>query len=332
MVKVVHGPSLERLDHMSENTSKVLVTGGLGFIGTNLIAKLLGRDVTVRVLDNRSKAVGSGDPGDQVNVLEGDVRDADMVARAVDGVQTVVHLAAAGSVIDSIARPLDNFDINARGTLTVLHAAAQAGVGKFVFASTGGAIMGNASPPVNERSLPWPISPYGASKLCGEAYCHAFAGSYGLDTVALRFANVYGPYSDLKKGAVTTFITSALRGEPLKIFGDGSASRDFLYVNDLCDGIVAAIDAPISDEIVHLASSTETTVAELAHLILDVAGRTDLPITYEPRRQGEVERNFANATRAGELLGFTPAFSLRRGMERTVAWFEANRDRWHAGA
>lgn len=309
----------------------MLVTGGLGFIGANLVPRLLGQGARVRILDS-TRVSESDTTSDQVQVLHGDVRDATVVARAVDGVHAVVHLAAAGSVLESITDPFENFEINVRGTLTVLQAAEKAGVAKFVFASTGGAIMGNATPPVNEQSLPWPISPYGASKLCGEAYCHAFAGSYGLNTVALRFANVFGPFSDRKRGAVTKFVKSALCGEPLTIYGDGNASRDFLYVDDLCGGIIAAVDAPISDAVIHLASGVETSIAELARLILDITGRTDLPILFEPRRQGEVDRNFADAARAAEVLGFTPSTSLRRGMEQTIAWFAANRDRWQTGS
>lgn len=309
----------------------MLVTGGLGFIGANLVPRLLGQGARVRILDS-TRVSESDTTSDQVQVLHGDVRDATVVARAVDGVHAVVHLAAAGSVLESITDPFENFEINVRGTLTVLQAAEKAGVAKFVFASTGGAIMGNATPPVNEQSLPWPISPYGASKLCGEAYCHAFAGSYGLNTVALRFANVFGPFSDRKRDAVTKFVKSALCGEPLTIYGDGNASRDFLYVDDLCGGIIAAVDAPISDAVIHLASGVETSIAELARLILDITGRTDLPILFEPRRQGEVDRNFADAARAAEVLGFTPSTSLRRGMEQTIAWFAANRDRWQTGS
>jgi UDP-glucose 4-epimerase len=249
------------------------------------------------------------------------VRDADAVAHALEGVDLVVHLAAFGSVAESVAEPFENFDVNVRGTLVPLRAAAQAGVEKFVFASTGGAIMGNTPPPVDETSLPWPISPYGASKLCGEAYCHAFAGSFGLAVVALRFANVYGPISDHKKGAVTTFIKRALRREPLVIYGDGTATRDFLYVDDLCEGICASLDAPLEDEVIHLASEQETSINELARLVLELAGATNTPIRYEERRRGEIERTFARADRAAALLGFRPIHALPDGLRKTIAWF-----------
>jgi UDP-glucose 4-epimerase len=242
------------------------------------------------------------------------------------GVDTVVHLAAFGSVVESVEDPTENFDVNVRGTLVVLRAAAAAGVEKLVFASTGGAIMGNTPPPVDETSLPWPISPYGASKLCGEAYCHAFAGSFGLPVVALRFANVYGPMSDHKKGVITNFIKQSLRGEPIVVYGDGTASRDFLYVDDLCDGITAAVGADLHDEVLHLASGEETTINDLARAILGLTDAADTAIRYEERRRGEIERTFASGARARDLLGFEPAHSLAEGLEKTVRWFAERRE------
>jgi UDP-glucose 4-epimerase len=277
----------------------------------------------VRALDNFSRGGRDNLEGADVEVVEADIRDADAVARALDGVDVVIHLAAYGSVAESVEEPFENFDVNVRGTLVLLNACAAAGIEKLVFASTGGAIMGNTPPPVDETSVPWPISPYGASKLCGEAYCHAFAGSFGLPVVALRFANVYGPVSAHKKGAVTTFVTRALRSEPLVIYGDGSATRDFLYVNDLCAGICAAVDAPLEDAVVHLASGEETSIGALAKLILELTGAGDLPIVYEERRRGEIERTFARPERAAELLGFAPAHSLRDGLRKTIDWFAA---------
>lgn len=309
----------------------LLVTGGCGFIGSRLVSQLLEDGAEPRVLDDLSRGRADNLP-DDVELVRGDIRDPDAVASALAGVDTVVHLAAYGSVIESIADPLTNFDINARGTLSLLHGCAHAGVERFVFASTGGALIGNAEPPVDESNVPWPISPYGASKLCGEAYLHAFAGAYGLHTAALRFANVYGPFSDHKKGAVTTFIKNALVGEPIVIYGDGSASRDFLYVDDLCTAIRAAVDADLEDEVIHVASERETTVLELAELILRLARRDDLEIDHRDGRRGEVARNFATADKARQLLGFAPAETLESGMAKTIEWFAQHRSRWHGQA
>ena len=302
---------------------RTLVTGGCGFIGANLVPMLVGRGADVRILDNFALAGPERVAGTGADVVEGDIRDRDAVARAMDGVEAVIHLAAFGNVVDSVAEPHENFDVNARGTLNVLAGAAAAGVRRFVFASTGGALIGDAPPPVDESSVPRPISPYGASKLAGEGYCHAYRGSYGLETVALRFANVYGPRSEHKKGAVTAFIRRALGGEPLIIYGDGSASRDFLYVQDLCRGIVAALFHPAADGVIHLASERETALVELARLIVDISG-AGVPIEHEPPRRGEVERNFAMARRASELLGFQPTLTLEDGLARTVEWFRDN--------
>jgi len=302
--------------------SLVLVTGGAGFIGANLL-RTLDPSYEVRVFDNLVR--GSRDllPEDrEIDLVVGDIRDPDALAGAMPGVDLVIHLAAFGSVVESITDPVENFEINARGTFETVRAASEAGIERFVFASTGGAIMGDQEPPIDENSLPWPISPYGASKLCGEAYLHAFAGSFGIRPVALRFANVYGPYSAHKKGVITRFIRAALAGGTFEIFGDGQASRDFLHVDDLCRGIIAAAESDLSDEVLHLASEAETTINELARLILDLVG-SDVDIVHHPKRTGEVERNFARADRAQELLGWSPQLSLRDGMAQTIDWFRA---------
>jgi UDP-glucose 4-epimerase len=310
--------------------ARTLVTGGAGFIGANLAPMLRAAGQDVRVLDS----MVAGDPArldPEVEVVAGDVRDPDAVARAMAGADAVVHLAAAGSVVESIADPYANFEVNALGTLRVLQAAAHQEVERFVFASTGGALIGDAPPPVDESSVPRPISPYGASKLAGEGYCQAFRGSYGLNTVALRFANVYGPHSDRKKGALTAFIKHALRGEPIDIYGDGGATRDFLYVTDLCRGIATAHARRDVSGVVHLASERETTIADLARLVREATG-ADVPVEHHDRRRGEVERNFAMAKLAGELLDWRAEVALEDGIAETVAWFQATRSAWDAPA
>jgi UDP-glucose 4-epimerase len=301
----------------------LLVTGGCGFIGSNLCRKLVSEGARVVVLDNLSRAsTGARDDGN-CEFMEGDVRDPAAVARAMERVDGVVHLAAFGSVVESVERPEENFENNVRSTLNVLHAAARRKL-KVVFASSGGAVVGAASPPISEDSLPAPTSPYGASKLCGEAYCHAFAGSFGLNVVALRFANVYGPHSAHKRGAVTNFIKALLLDQPIVIFGDGSATRDFIHVDDICAGICAALKTPISGaRVLHLATGVETPVIELARTLAEVAGRGDHPIRFEAKRAGELDRNFATFERARQVLGFTPRIGLREGLAQTFNWFAA---------
>jgi UDP-glucose 4-epimerase len=298
---------------------RVLVTGGCGFIGSTLVPLLLARSAQVRILDNL--VAGGPEPAPEAELRVGDVRNPDDVVDAAQDVDAIIHLAAAGNVPDSIADPVANFEVNARGTLNVLRAAVDVQVRRLVFASTGGALIGAAAPPVDEESVPRPLSPYGASKLAGEGYLHAFRGSYRLDAVGLRFGNVYGPHSAHKKGAVTMFIKRSLRGEPLVIYGDGSASRDFIHVRDLCDGILAGLDAQEPPPVVHLASGRETPIGELARLILQATG-SEVPIDHRPARPGEVERNVAATALASEALGFTARIGLPEGLEETVGWFK----------
>ena len=272
----------------------VLVTGGCGFIGANLCRRLAAEGVEVKVLDNVSRGSEINLKGLDFEIIDGDVRSSDAVDRAMRDVQAVVHLAAYGSVVESVTGLDDNFKVNVRGTLRVLQAAARNGA-KVVFASSGGAVIGAVEPPVNEESRPRPVSPYGASKLCGEAYCHAFAGTFGLKTVALRFANVYGPYSAHKRGAVTNFSKALILNQPIVIFGDGSATRDLIYVDDLCGGICAALKTELTPgTVLHLATGVETSVRDLAQTLISIAGRPNHPIRFEAKRAGELQRNFAS--------------------------------------
>jgi UDP-glucose 4-epimerase len=301
--------------------SRVLVTGGAGFVGANLVRRLTG-EYDVRVLD--SGAAGSTNvlPAG-VELVPADIRDGDAVTDALAGVTAVVHLAAAGSVVESVTDPWGNFDVNVRGSLQVLDAARAAGVERIVVASTGGALMGNAPGPVDETSVPRPLSPYGASKAAMEAYCHAYAGSYGLRSVILRFANLYGPFSAHKKGVVSAFFRALDRGEPLVVYGDGQASRDFMYVDDICSAIERALVADVpGGTTAHVATGVETTIDELAALCSEVAGRPGHPVRHRPTRTGEVERNVGSYQMAHKLLGFEPAVSLRDGLAATWRWYQ----------
>jgi UDP-glucose 4-epimerase len=222
----------------------------------------------------------------------------------------------------SVEDPAANFDVNVLGTFRVLDAARRAGVKRTVQASTGGALIGDATPPVDERSLPKPISPYGASKLAGEGYAHAYAKAYGMDTVALRFANVYGPWSERKRGAMTMFFRAIHAGEPIVIYGDGSASRDYTHVDDIARALELALDSDVpGGTVLHIASGVETTVRELADLCRGAAGAPDHPVEYRPRRAGEVDRNFASYDLAEKVLGYAPSIGREDGIRRTWQWF-----------
>ncbi len=301
---------------------RILVTGGAGFVGATLVRRLVAAGHRVRVFDNYTTGDITFLAGVEAELVEGDIRDAAALDAAVAGMDAVVHLAAAGSVIMSIADPAANFDVNVAGTFRVLDAARRAGVERTVQASTGGALIGDATPPVTERSLPRPISPYGASKLAGEGYAHAFSAAYGLRTVALRFANAYGPWSARKSGAMTLFFRAIEAGQPIVIYGDGSASRDYTHVTDISRAIELALERDVpGGTALHVASGVETTVRELAGLCRAAAGVPDHPVEYRPARAGEVGRNFASYDLAEQLLGYTPTISRGDGIRSTWEWF-----------
>ncbi|MGH6719893.1 MAG: NAD-dependent epimerase/dehydratase family protein [Alphaproteobacteria bacterium] len=311
-----------------------LITGGCGFIGTNLIARLGAEGgQAIRVYDDLSVgseaalALAAPGPG-AVELVVGDVLDAERLARAAEDADIVVHLAANTEIPRSIADPHTDCRVNVLGTLNVLAAARRAAAGCFVFASSV-APLGDVAPPVHEGLAPRPMSPYGASKLAGEGYCSAYAHSFGLATVALRFGNVYGPRSSHKGSVVAKFIRAALAGEPLTVHGDGGQTRDFIYVDDLVRAVVLAAHAPgLAGELFQIATARETAVTELVAALLpalDAAGVRRPEVRHEAERTGEMRRNYADTTRARTRLGWSAEVALDEGLRRTVAWFVARR-------
>jgi UDP-glucose 4-epimerase len=298
-----------------------LVTGGCGFIGVNLVSRLVERGARVRVLDNLSLGKREDIKLLGVDLQVGDIRDLATVEKACQGMDIVVHLAAHTRVVESVSNPELNFEINAIGTMNVLRACRDAGVKKLIFASTGGAILGEQEPPVHEGMVPRPVSPYGASKLVGEAYCSAFFGSFGLNTVALRFSNVYGPYSYHKGSVVAQFFKNLIQGEPLVIYGDGQQTRDFLYVNDLVDAILLADKCDTPGEVFQIASGRETSIRDLLATMQKVLPDLKFDIRYELPRPGEILRNYASIEKARRLLGYDPKTRLDEGLRSTWQWF-----------
>ena len=297
----------------------VLVTGGAGFIGVNLAPVLRRRGLETVCFDDFSTGHRSdAETAGYDSVVEGDILDAAALAEAAAGCRFVVHLAAQAGVPSSVADPVRDCALNVTGTLNALLAARDAGAAGFVLASSQ-APLGDITPPSHEGMLPHPKSPYGASKLAGEAYCSAFAGSYGLATVALRFSNVYGPYSYHKGSAVAAFCKQAQAGGPLVVHGDGSQTRDFVYVADLCDGIAAALTSGLSGEVVHLGSGVESTVSEVASAVGDRFG--GVAVEHRPSRAGDVQRSAPEISYARRRLGYDPATTLEDGLDATVAWF-----------
>jgi len=302
---------------------EILVTGGAGFVGATLVRRLVASGYRVRVLDNLSTGDAAHLAGVDAELVKGDIRDAAVLDDALEGMEAIIHLAAAGSVIGSVQDPGTNFEVNVLGTFRVLDAARRAGVERVVLASTGGALIGDATPPVNEQSLPKPISPYGASKLAGEGYAHAFARTYGVRTVALRFGNVYGPWCARKRGVLNVFFESIHSGVPLIIYGDGSASRDYVHVADISNALQLALEKDVpGGTVLHVASGVETAVRDLADLCRRAAGVPGHPIEYRPKRAGEVDRNFASYDLANQMLGYAPSVAREIGIPRTWKWFQ----------
>jgi UDP-glucose 4-epimerase len=303
----------------------ILITGGAGFIGANLARAMLPLGQRLRALDNLSSGRAEDLEGLPVDLQVGDIREPQAVAAAMDGVHTVIHLAAHTGVLDSVADPEFDLSINVMGTLNLLREAVRRGVARFIFASTGGAIIGQAEPPVHEEMVPHPISPYGAAKLAGEGYCSAFWGSYGLKTIALRFSNVYGPYSYHKGSVIAKFFRRIQAGEELIINGDGDQTRDFVYVADLCGAIIAALKAEVPyGQAIQLGTGRETGINELVGLMRQLVGEDGFPpVRHVPPPPGEVRRNFVSYARAAKYLGFTPQTDLLTGLKQTWAWFRA---------
>lgn len=299
-------------------TGQVLVTGGCGFIGSNLVPALTRAGFQVRVLDNFDTGSRENLDGYPVDLIDGDIRDTTVVQRALDGCDSVVHLAAEASVLESMTDPRPSFDVNAGGTLTLLQAAVRAGSRRFVFASSNAAI-GDQDPPLDESKVPQPISPYGASKLAAEAYCMAHHGAYGLETVVLRFSNVYGPWSQHKTSVVAKFIRRILHGEPITIYGDGNQTRDFIYVADVVQAITAALASNVPGTIFQIGTGKETSVCELVKLIAGIAHRQP-KLEWVEQPAGEIRRNYVSIERARSLLRFDPTIDLQRGLQETYDW------------
>jgi UDP-glucose 4-epimerase len=299
---------------------RALVTGGAGFVGSALVRLLVERGYGVRVYDDLSLGNTEHLTGTGAELVRGDVRDVDALARAARGCDVVFHLAAGTGVLPSIEDPFSDFDLNARGTLAALSAARRADARRFVFSSSN-APLGSGAYPASEEKPVAPLSPYGASKTAGEAYCSAFHGAYGLDTVVVRFSNAYGPRSAHKSNVIPAFIRRLLAGEELVVYGDGAQTRDFVFVADLAEGLVRAAEAEgVGGEVFQLASGIETSVNELVSLLGEIAGRVP-EVRREPPRPGEILRNYSRIEKARRRLGYAPAVPLADGLGRTYEWF-----------
>ena len=302
---------------------RVLVTGGAGFIGSHLAGRLLQDGHEVRILDNFSTGRRSNlrSLADEVEIVEGDIQSAERAYAAVRGCEVVFHQAALPSVPRSIQDPLTSNASNVTGLLNVMLAARDAGVRRVMYASSSSVYGANPALPKSEDMTPMPISPYAVGKLAGEGYCRAFGEVYGLQTVAIRYFNVFGPRQDPRSqyaAVIPNFITALLRGEQPTIYGDGEQSRDFTYVENVVEGNVLAMDAPdVAGKVYNVACGERVTLNELFAELRDLLGGEDPPI-YAAARPGDVRHSLADVSAARRDLGYEPGVLLREGLSRTI--------------
>ncbi len=304
----------------------ILISGGLGFVGSNFLELIINNDKVdkIYILDNnfiglkRNYLEIKNNP--KIKILN---QDLSQPLQLDYEIKCIVHLAAAGNVVDSIVNPISNFNTNVLGTLHILELAKKLSVSKFIFSSTGGALMGNSLPPVNELTNPKPISPYGASKLACEGYINAYSTMYGFNSYILRFGNVIGPYCFHKKGVINKLFNSALTKEPFNVYGDGSSSRDYIYVKDIAKAIFNCVfqDLEESQNTFHLSTGIETSLNHLISIVEEVSNKK-LQINYLPSRVGEVYRNFADYSKAEAQLNFQPNKNLKPIIMETLDWFK----------
>jgi len=304
----------------------ILVTGGAGFIGSHLVTRLVEQGEPVRVLDNfaNSRPENLAHVTGEFELIEGDLRNRNDVARAVERVELIFHEGALGSVPRSITDPHTSFDANVMGTLNVLNAARDAGCRRVVYASSSSVYGNTPVLPKQEDMPPKPLSPYAVSKLSAEQLCGVFYHTYGLETVALRYFNVFGPRQNPESqyaAVMPKFLRAYTSGEQPTIFGDGEQSRSFTYIDNVVDGNLLAGSAPgAAGRVMNLASDKNYSVNYIARKMAELLHVAFNP-TYAPPRQGDVKDSLADITIAREVLGWEPAVSLEEGLARTVSAF-----------
>ena len=304
-----------------------LVTGGAGFIGSHVVDTLVARGDSVRVVDDFSTGKrGNLAHHDGIEVVEADLANAGVAESVISGVDYVVHIAAIPSVPRSVKEPLTTHRANVDGTLRVLTAARDASVKRVVFASSSSVYGDSPTLPKHEEMPTRPLSPYALQKLMGEHYMRLFHALYGLDTGALRFFNVFGPRQDpgsQYSGVISLFTEALCEGRQPTIFGDGEQTRDFTYVSDVADGVVAACHAPdAGGQVCNLACGGRTSLNRLFEVLRELIGASVVPV-YGPSREGDVRDSQADATRAKQLLGFEGKVTVEEGLRRTVEWYRS---------
>lgn len=310
--------------------AKYLVTGGCGFIGSNIVRKLVSEGHAVRVLDNLATGnllnIQSLIEQGTVEFQHGDIRNPDAARKACEKVQYVLHLAALPSVIGSVEDPARSHAVNLDGVVNLLIAARDAGAQRFVFSSSSAVYGDDPELPKRETMLPSPLSPYAAQKLSGEYYCRIFRDLYGLETFCLRYFNVFGPRQNPRSqyaAVVPLFIEAVQEGRAPVVFGDGGQTRDFIYVGDVVRANLQCCLAPASAAggVYNIAWGRRMTIQELAETVAQTMGHPEIKARHEPARPGEIRDSLADTTRAQSVLGWSPQVPFVEGLQHTVEWF-----------
>jgi len=305
---------------------KYLVTGGAGFIGSNIAHELIKCGEQVRIIDNFSTGFRSNLTGilDSIELIDGDIRDFWTVREAVEGVDYILHQAALPSVPRSIANPLTSNNVNVDGTLNLLEAARQASVKRMVMASSSAVYGDTPVLPKHEEMKRNPLSPYAITKLTNEEYCRVYYELYGLETVCLRYFNIFGPRQDPNSqysAVIPKFISALQSGEPPVVYGDGEQSRDFTYIsNTVKANLLAATSESAPGNIYNIACGGQFTLNTLLETLREIIG-VDTKARYDPARKGDILHSFADISKAEEDLNYKPEVGFKEGLKRTVEWF-----------
>ena len=306
---------------------RVVVTGGLGFVGSHLVDRLVQDEYEVVVIDDLSsgliKNIERHASNNRVMVIKGDIRDKEMLKHALTGAKAVVHLAAIVSVIRSIEEPELVHDVNVAGTLSLLDESVRQKVRRFIYASSAAVYGRTSRPPLSEEFETRPISPYGASKAAGESYCHAYHAAHDIESTVLRFMNIYGPRSTggLYSGVMVAFAEALNQDKSLTIYGDGEQTRDFVFVSDVVDAIILALEkSGATGETFNIGSGIQTNINQLAKLFMSLTPY-EQQLQYASPRKGEIRHSYANIGKARRILGYEPKIELSTGVKEFFDWY-----------
>ena len=309
----------------------VLVTGGAGFIGSHIASALSASGARVRVLDDLSTGHRENleEIGGDIEFVQGSVADQELLPKVLENVELIFHEAAIPSVPRSVEAPRNTHIASVDGTFSLLLAAKEAGVKRVVYAASSSAYGDQPTLPKVEHMSPDPLSPYAVAKLVGEYYCRVFTRVYGLETVSLRYFNVFGPRQhpgSPYSGVVSRFISALMNDERPQIFGDGEQSRDFTYIDNVVGANLSAASAPNAPgKVINVANGERVTLNQLLEELKQITGRTDVTAEYHEPRVGDVRHSLADITMARELLGYESKVDLRSGLQRTLDWWKASR-------